>query len=109
MKRKLIKISESDIHNIIKNTVSKILRESSYDANGNFDEKSHNNDLKMRLTDEIMNVNQSINDALTSLDNIAQMSTDEYIKRVARTVINALLNAGREMQPISQLSRSNRL
>lgn len=106
--KKTIRLSESDLHRVIKESVKKMLEESSYDSNGNFDPESHNNELRERLTDEIGNFNEAMNDALTTLDRIAQMATDDEIQRRARVVINALLQAGREMRDVTQLTSANR-
>ena len=106
--KKTIRLSETDLHRVIKESVKKMLEESSYDSNGNFDPESHNNELRERLADEIGNFNEAMNDALTTLDRIAQMATDDEIKRRARVVINALLQAGREMRDVTQLTSANR-
>ena len=106
--KKTIRLTESDLHRVIKESVKKMLEESSYDSNGNFDPESHNNELRERLADEIGNFNEAMNDALTTLDRIAQMATDDEIKRRARVVINALLQAGREMRDVTQLTSANR-
>ena len=108
MNKKLIRLTESDLHRIVKESVNKVMKESSYDSMGNFDPESHNNDLRARLTDEIGNFHEDMNNTMTTLDRIAQLSTDEEIKRRVRVVINALLQAGREMRSVTQLIQANR-
>lgn len=107
-KKQVIRLTESDLHNIIKESVKKALNEGSYDMNGNFDAEQHNADLKYRLKDELNNFNELLNNTLTSLDSIAQMATDEKIKGKTRIIINALLNAGREMREVNHLINADR-
>ena len=68
--KKLIKLTESDLHRIVKQSVIRVLKESSYDSMGNFDPESHNNDLKERFAGEIANFNEDINNAMTTIDRI---------------------------------------
>ena len=92
----------------IKEAIKNTLQESSYDVNGNFNDEQHNDDLKYRLKEEVHNFNESLNDTLISLNNIAQMATDDKIKNRTRVIINALLNAGREMRTVNQLINADR-
>ena len=108
MSKRTVRLTESDLRNIISESVNKVLKEASYDANGNFDEEQHNLDLISDLNDEMRNVNNNINDALSSLNAISTMATNDRIKERARIVMNALLNAGREMEHVSRLISSNR-
>ena len=101
-------INETLLRETIQKAIKKSLNEGSYDMNGNFDAEQHNADLKYRLKDELNNFNESLNDTLTSLDRIAQMATDEKIKGRTRIIINALLNAGREMREVNQLINADR-
>ena len=90
-RKKQIHLSESMLSDMIARTTKKILSESSYDANGNFDEPSHNNDLRKRLDDEIGDIHTMINKKVLTLNYIGSASTDMSIKREARAAINALL------------------
>ena len=72
--KKRIRLTENDLHRVIKESVKKVLKEASYDANGNFDEEQHNLDLISDLNDEMRNVNNNINDALSSLNAIISPS-----------------------------------
>ena len=107
-KKQLVRLTEKDLHKIIKESVIKALNEGSYDMNGNFNAEQHNADLKNSLKDELNNFNESLNDTLASLDRIAQMATDDKIKGRTRIIINALLNAGREMREVNQLINADR-
>lgn len=85
-----------------------ILSESSYDSMGNFDAESHNADLREQLADEVRNFNESLNDTMDTLDRIAQSATGDEIKRRVRVILNALLQAGRDMRDVTQLIMANR-
>ena len=88
-KKQMVKLTENDLKKIIVETVNNLLNERSYDSYGNFDEKAHNDDLRIRLKEEVQNINESINGALSSLNNIAQMATDDEIKNRTRVIMNA--------------------
>lgn len=96
------------VERIVNRAVKNILNESSYDAMGNFDAESHNADLREQLADEVRNFNESLNDTMETLDRIAQSATDDEIKRRVRVILNALLQAGREMRDVTQLIMANR-
>ena len=96
------------VERIVNRTVKNILNESSYDSMGNFDAESHNADLREQLADEVRNFNESLNDTMDTLDRIAQSATDDEIKRRVRVILNALLQAGREMRDVTQLIMANR-
>ena len=96
------------VERIVNRTVKNILNESSYDSMGNFDAESHNADLREQLVDEVRNFNESLNDTMDTLDRIAQSATDDEIKRRVRVILNALLQAGREMRDVTQLIMANR-
>lgn len=96
------------VERIVNRAVKNILNESSYDSIGNFDEDSHNADLREQLADEVRNFNESLNDTMDTLDRIAQSATDDEIKRRVRVILNALLQAGRDMRDVTQLIMANR-
>lgn len=96
------------VEKIVNRAVKNILNESSYDSMGNFDAESHNADLRERLADEVRNFNESLNDTMETLDRIAQSATDDEIKRRVRVILNALLQAGRDMRDVTQLIMANR-
>ena len=96
------------VERIVNRTVKNILNESSYDSMGNFDAESHNADLREQLADEVRNFNESLNDTMDTLDRIAQSATDDEIKRRVRVILNALLQAGRDMRDVTQLIMANR-
>jgi hypothetical protein len=66
MAKKTIRLTESDLHRIVKEAANKVLKESSYDSMGNFDVESHNNDLRAGLTDEINNFHEDMNNTMTT-------------------------------------------
>lgn len=96
------------VERIVNRAVKNILNESSYDSMGNFDAESHNADLREQLADEVRNFNESLNDTMDTLDRIAQSATDDEIKRRVRIILNALLQAGRDMRDVTQLIMANR-
>lgn len=96
------------VEKIVNRAVKNILNESSYDSMGNFDAESHNADLREQLADEVRNFNESLNDTMDTLDRIAQSATDDEIKRRVRVILNALLQAGRDMRDVTQLIMANR-
>lgn len=96
------------VERVVNRTVKKFLNESSYDSMGNFDAESHNADLREQLADEVRNFNESLNDTMDTLDRIAQSATDDEIKRRVRVILNALLQAGRDMRDVTQLIMANR-
>lgn len=96
------------VERIVNRAVKNILNESSYDSMGNFDAESHNADLREQLADEVRNFNESLNDTMATLDRIAQSATDDEIKRRVRVILNALLQAGRDMRDVTQLIMANR-
>ena len=109
MNKKLIRLTESDLHRIVKQSVNKILKESSYDSMGNFDKESSNNDIRERLTDEITKISQEISRSMSTIDGIAKRAVgDEEITNRARIVINALIDACRKMRNVTQLIDANR-
>lgn len=96
------------VERIVNRAVKNFLNESSYDSMGNFDAESHNADLREQLADEVRNFNESLNDTMATLDRIAQSATDDEIKRRVRVILNALLQAGRDMRDVTQLIMANR-
>ena len=109
MTKKLIRLNESDLHRIVKQSVNKILKESSYDSMGNFDKESNNNDVRERLTDEITKIGQEMSRSMSIIDGIAKRAVgDEEVTNRARIVINALIDACRKMRNVTQLTDANR-
>jgi WD40 repeat protein len=109
MNKKLIRLTESDLHRIVKQSVSKILKESSYDSMGNFNKESNNSDVRERLTDEITKISQEMSRSMSTIDGVAKRAVgDEEITNRARIVINALIDACRKMRNITQLIGANR-
>ena len=109
MNKKLIRLTESDLHRIVKQSVNKILKESSYDSMGNFNKESNNSDVRERLTDEITKISQEMSRSMSTIDGVAKRAVgDEEIANRARIVINALMDACRIMRNVTQLFDANR-
>ena len=109
MNKKLIRLTESDLHRIVKQSVNKILKESSYDSMGNFNKESNNSDVRERLTDEITKISQEMSRSMSTIDGVAKRAVgDEEITNRARIVINALIDACRKMRNVTQLIDANR-
>lgn len=105
--KKSIKLTESDLHNIIEKSVNKVLKEASYDSNSNFDEESHNSDLRNRFKSTIESVLQSKDDALRVLSYIQGATTDESLKNKSRIVINDLLKSDELAQQVYRLVKAD--
>lgn len=97
MTKKTIKLTEGELQKIVKESVKNVLSEGSYDMNHNFDADSHNQELKESLKNEVLKINGAINNAIVTLDRIAQQATDKEINNRARNIINALLAAAKQM------------
>lgn len=109
MNKKLIRLTENDLHRIVKQSVNKILKESSYDSMGNFNKESNNSDVRERLTDEITKISQEMSRSMSTIDGVAKRAVgDEEITNRARIVINALMDACRKMRNVTQLIDANR-
>ena len=109
MNKKLIRLTESDLHRIVKQSVNKMLKESSYDSMGNFNKESNNSDVRERLTDEITKISQEMSRSMSTIDGVAKRAVgDEEITNRARIVINALMDACRKMRNVTQLIDANR-
>ena len=46
MKKQTIKLNEAQLHRVIKESVKSILKEGSYDQDGNFDKTGHQDELE---------------------------------------------------------------
>lgn len=108
MSKKIVRLTEGDLHKIIKESVNKLIKEGSYAANGNFDEVSHNNGLRIDLKGACNEISQSINSSLRTLSYIQNATTDERISKRTRVIINALNMASREMADVIKLINSDR-
>lgn len=102
------KINEGKLTSMISKSIKRHLNESSYDANGNFDQESHNEDLRDRFTEVITNLNSTVSDAMQTLAYIQNAAMDERLKERTRTVINAYLNAANQMRDVFRLTKANR-
>ena len=109
MKKKLVRLNESDLHRIVKESVNRVLKESSYDSMGNFDQESHNNDNRKRLTDELKKIAREMSQSISTIGNIEQCAVgDEEVTRRARSVISALIDASRKIRNVTQLIYAKR-
>ena len=109
MNKKLIRLTEGDLRRIVKQSVNKILKESSYDSMGNFNKELNNSDVREKLTDEITKISQEMSQSMSIIDGVAKRAVgDEEITKRARIVINALMGACREIRNVTQLINANR-
>ena len=86
--KKTIRLTESDLHNIIKKQVNRVLKEASYDTNGNFNAESHNLDLRNRFKEIIVSLLQNMDNTVSLLSHIQGSATDENLKNMVRIIIN---------------------
>ena len=84
------------------------LFEGSYDNNGDFDETSHNDELRDKFTNKLNSLSKMINDNIRDFDYIAQTTTDNEINKRAEDIVSALLRVGRDMRKVMQLTSANR-
>lgn len=108
MKKQAIKINESQLAQIVRESVKNVLKESSYDNLGNFDATSHNNELRDRLKQEVEKIDKFHSDTLFALSHIQTSTTDNEISERARIIINAILAANRMMGEVTSLIRAGR-
>lgn len=103
------KLSESQLRKIIKESIKKVLNESSYDSEHNFNREGHNADLQQRFIDVFQKVRIEMDDAIQTLSYISTAVVDDDIlqTRVQKTK-NALLEAIRETNIIANRIYQNR-
>jgi hypothetical protein len=65
--------------------------ESSYGKNHNFDEPSHNNDMRERLATELNKLYSTVDNFVDVFNRISMMSTDDVVKGKARQIVDILL------------------
>lgn len=82
MNKKLIRLTESDLHRIVKQSVNKIQKESSYDSMGNFNKESNNSDVREKLTDEITKISQEMSRSMSTIDGIAKRTVGDLLKHI---------------------------
>jgi len=76
---------------------------------GNFDKEANNNDVRERLTDEITKISQEMSRSMNTISSLAQMAVDdEEVAKRARIVVNAIIEANRQMRNVVQLTYANR-
>jgi hypothetical protein len=92
-----IKLTESDLNKIVKLSISKVLNESSYDSNGDFNAEQHNEDLLERFFDVTEKLYSDMGDTMNHLNAISTAAMDEKVAKNVRIVINAILKAQREI------------
>lgn len=105
----VMKINESQLRKIIKESIKKVLNESSYDSEHNFNREGHNADLQQRFIDVFQKVRIEMDDAIQTLSYISTAVVDDDIlqTRVQKTK-NALLEAIRETNIIANRIYQNR-
>lgn len=105
----VMKINETQLRKIIKESINKALNESSYDSEHNFNREGHNADLQQRFIDVFQKVRIEMDDAIQTLSYISTAVVDDDIlqTRVQKTK-NALLEAIRETNIIANRIHQNR-
>jgi hypothetical protein len=110
MAKKLIKMTEQDLHEMIRESVKRVLKEGSYDSNGEFNQESHDEDRKRRFVDELNKLQQAVGDSQKAFMLIQQTSTmpDDEISYRARKINEAIVSLRNAIRNITQLSNADR-
>ena len=104
-----IKLTESNLKKIVSETVKKIVNEASYDENGNFNRESHDEELREKLTREVLELRKYLDRKLDTLNSIAMMAHDDRIKNRARAIMyGEIMNSSEEADKAYQLIKANR-
>ena len=85
MKKQTIKLNEAQLHRVIKESVKKVLREGSYDQDGNFDKTGHQAELEELFNYALKNVSNSLGRFEETLSYIrnADMEDGYFLKKVS--------------------------
>ena len=87
----------------------KQLTEASYDENGNFNRESHDEELREKLTREVLELRKYLDRKLDALNSIAMMAHDDRIKNRARAIMyGEIMNSSEEADKAYQLIKANR-
>lgn len=108
MAKNKFRLTESKLKQIVAESVNKVLNETSYDSNGNFDAESHNSELRERLTQEVIDLRKYLDEKLNSLNYIAMHATDDRIKTRARAIMGEIMSSTEEADRAYQLIKANR-
>ena len=102
--KKTIQLTENELNKLIRKSVNKIINESSYNSNGDFNPISHEIDLIDGVRSKVENIDKLINQTINSL-NLEATSGVENSKALtyARMVINTLINTSRDLQKVLQI------
>lgn len=99
-----IKLTESNLKKIVSETVKKML-----DENDNFNRESHDEELREKLTQEVLELRKYLDRKLYTLNSIAMMAYDERIKNRARAIMyGEIMNSSEEADKAYQLIKANR-
>ena len=109
MMKNKIRITENELKQIVSESVKKVLKEGSYDKNGNFDAESHNSDLRDKFVSVVETLTQSMEYAINELSYIQTSTTDENVSNKARIIINDLLNRGTLAKQVYSSVKAGRL
>ena len=85
MKKQTIKLNEAQLNKLIKESVKKVLREGSYDQDGNFDKTGHQDELEELFNYALKNVSNSLGRFEETLSYIrnADMEDGYFLKKVS--------------------------
>ena len=87
----------------------KQLTEASYDENGNFNRESHDEELREKLTREVLELRKYLDRKLDTINHIAMMAYDERIKNRAKAIMyGEIMNSSEEADKAYQLIKANR-
>ena len=85
MKKQTIKLNEAQLHRVIKESVKSILKEGSYDQDGDFDKTGHQDELEELFNYALKNVSNSLGRFEETLSYIrnADMEDGYFLKKVS--------------------------
>ena len=85
MEKKTIQLNEAQLNKLIKESVKKVLREGSYDQDGNFDKTGHQAELEELFNYALKNVSNSLGRFEETLSYIrnADMEDGYFLKKVS--------------------------
>ena len=85
MKKNIIRLNEAQLQKVIKESVKSILKEGSYDQDGNFDETGHQDELEELFNYALKNVSNSLGRFEETLSYIrnSDMEDGYFLKKVS--------------------------
>lgn len=85
MKKNIIRLNEAQLQKVIKESVKSVLKEGSYDQDGNFDKTGHQDDLEELFNYALKNVSNSLGRFEETLSYIrnSDMEDGYFLKKVS--------------------------